>query len=87
MLNKDMSSGGNLGENVVVYNQANKEVIIICNHQRKSRMMRLNEKIEEPKCVVEELETDLGRVRKGKRPLKGSDGKSNENLNHETQYY
>ncbi|CAI9279853.1 unnamed protein product [Lactuca saligna] len=89
MLNKDMSSGGNLAENVVVYNQANKEVAIICNHQRSvskshsAQMMRLNEKIEELKGVVEELETDLGRARKGKPPLKGSDGKLKRNMNPE----
>ncbi|KAK9051819.1 hypothetical protein SSX86_028447 [Deinandra increscens subsp. villosa] len=88
MLNKGMK-GGNVAENVVVYNQANKEVAIICNHQRSvskshsAQMMRLNEKIEELKGVIEELETDLARAKKGKPPLKGSDGKSKRNMNPE----
>ncbi|KAI3745374.1 hypothetical protein L1987_58485 [Smallanthus sonchifolius] len=88
MLNKGMK-GGNVAENVVVYNQANKEVAIICNHQRSvskshtAQMMRLNGKIEELKGVLEELETDLARAKKGKPPLKGSDGKLKRNMNPE----
>ncbi|KAI3795708.1 hypothetical protein L1987_38365 [Smallanthus sonchifolius] len=88
MLNKGMK-GGNVAENVVVYNQANKEVAIICNHQRSvskshsAQMMRLNGKIEELKGVIEELETDLARAKKGKPPLKGSDGKLKRNMNPE----
>ncbi|XP_024987242.1 DNA topoisomerase 1 alpha-like [Cynara cardunculus var. scolymus] len=88
MLNRDMK-GGNVAENLVVYNQANKEVAIICNHQRtvskshSAQMTRLNEKIEELKGVVEELETDLARAKKGKPPLKGSDGKTKRNMNPE----
>ncbi|KAJ0443303.1 putative DNA topoisomerase [Helianthus annuus] len=88
MLSKG-ATGGNVAENVVVYNQANKEVAIICNHQRSvskshtAQMMRLNEKIEELKGVLEELETDLARAKKGKPPLKGSDGKIKRNMNPE----
>ncbi|KAM0049065.1 putative DNA topoisomerase [Helianthus debilis subsp. tardiflorus] len=88
MLSKG-TTGGNVAENVVVYNQANKEVAIICNHQRSvskshtAQMMRLNEKIEELKGVLEELETDLARAKKGKPPLKGSDGKIKRNMNPE----
>ncbi|KAL8228276.1 hypothetical protein R6Q57_015860 [Mikania cordata] len=88
MLNKGMK-GGNVAENVVVYNQANKEVAIICNHQRSvskshsAQMTRLNEKIEELKGVLKELETDLARAKKGKPPLKGSDGKFRRNMNPE----
>ncbi|KAJ9562919.1 hypothetical protein OSB04_008079 [Centaurea solstitialis] len=88
MLNRDMK-GGNVAENLVVYNQANKEVAIICNHQRtvskshSAQMTRLNEKIEELKGVVEELEIDLARAKKGKPPLKGSDGKMKRNMNPE----
>ncbi|KAI7751046.1 hypothetical protein M8C21_032066, partial [Ambrosia artemisiifolia] len=88
MLNKGIK-GGNVAENVVVYNQANKEVAIICNHQRSvskshtAQMMRLNEKIDELKGVLEELETDLARAKKGKPPLKGSDGKMKRNMNPE----
>ncbi|XP_076900366.1 DNA topoisomerase 1 beta-like [Bidens hawaiensis] len=88
MLNKGLK-GGNVAENVVIYNQANKEVAIICNHQRSvskshsAQMTRLNEKIEELKGVLEELETDLARAKKGKPPLKGSDGKIKRNMNPE----
>ncbi|GKE24578.1 DNA topoisomerase 1 alpha-like protein, partial [Tanacetum coccineum] len=88
MLNKGMK-GESVAENVVVYNQANKQVAIICNHQRsvsKShglQMTRLNEKIDELKALIEELETDLARAKKGKPPLKGSDGKAKRNLNPE----
>ncbi|XP_076902508.1 DNA topoisomerase 1-like [Bidens hawaiensis] len=87
-LNKGLK-GGNVAENVVIHNQANKEVAIICNHQRSvskshsAQMTRLNEKIEELKGVLEELETDLARAKKGKPPLKGSDGKIKRNMNPE----
>ncbi|KAI3765206.1 hypothetical protein L2E82_15234 [Cichorium intybus] len=89
MLNRDTKGGGNIAENVVVYNQANKEVAIICNHQRSvskshsAQMMKLNEKIEELKGVVGELEIDMARAKKGKPPLKGSDGKPKRNMNPE----
>ncbi|KAG6418880.1 hypothetical protein SASPL_121086 [Salvia splendens] len=66
---------------------AEKVVAIICNHQRtvskshSAQMTRLNEKIDELKGVLEELRTDLARVKKGKPPLMRSDGKSKRNLN------
>ncbi|XP_041990284.1 DNA topoisomerase 1 alpha-like isoform X2 [Salvia splendens] len=81
------TKGGEVAEKVVVYQHANKEVAIICNHQRtvskshSAQMTRLNEKIDELKGVLEELRTDLARVKKGKPPLMRSDGKSKRNLN------
>lgn len=85
MLSRE-TKGGDVAAKVVVYQHANKEVAIICNHQRtvsKSQMLRLNEKINELKALLEELEEDLTRVNKGKPPLKNSDGKPKRNLNPE----
>ncbi|KAL8214718.1 hypothetical protein R6Q57_004167 [Mikania cordata] len=88
MLSRE-TKGRDVAENVVVYQHANKEVAIICNHQRSvskshsAQMTRLNEKIDELKDVVKELETDLARAKKGKPPLKSSDGKPKRNLNPE----
>nr|P93119.1 RecName: Full=DNA topoisomerase 1; AltName: Full=DNA topoisomerase I [Daucus carota]AAB41401.1 topoisomerase I [Daucus carota] len=81
------TKGGDVAEKVVVYQHANKEVAIICNHQRtvskshSAQMVRLNEKIEELKGLLKELQEDLTRVNKGKPPLKNSDGKPKRNLN------
>ncbi|KAI5674743.1 hypothetical protein M9H77_15107 [Catharanthus roseus] len=91
MLSRE-TKGGDVAEKVVVYQHANKEVAIICNHQRtvskshSAQMLRLNEKIEELKAVVEELKSDLSRVKKGKPPLKSknADGKPKRNLNPES---
>ncbi|KAJ4772185.1 DNA topoisomerase 1 [Rhynchospora pubera] len=75
-----------LPEKVAVYQGANKEVAIICNHQRsvskshEAQMSRLNEKIDELKAQREELEEDLSRAKKGKPPLKDKDGKQKRNL-------
>ncbi|PIN13662.1 DNA topoisomerase I [Handroanthus impetiginosus] len=86
MLSRE-TKGGDVAEKVVVYQLANKEVAIICNHQRtvskshSAQMLRLNEKIEELKGVLEELQTDLARAKKGKPPLKNADGKPKRNLN------
>ncbi|CAN1790384.1 DNA topoisomerase 1 beta [Linum perenne] len=80
---------GDVAEKVVVYQKANKQVAIICNHQRTvskshdSQMMRLTERIDTAKKEVEELKIDLERSRKGKPPLKGADGKQKRNLNPE----
>ncbi|KAL6549677.1 hypothetical protein OROHE_008408 [Orobanche hederae] len=85
MLSKE-TKGGDVAENVVVYQHANKKVAIICNHQRavskshSSQMLRLNERIEEVKGVLEDLQTDLSRVKKGKPP-QSADGKTRRNLN------
>ncbi|CAN4109951.1 unnamed protein product [Withania somnifera] len=84
-----LTKGGELAEKVAVYNVANKEVAIICNHQRsvsKShsvQILKLNEKIDELKALVEEFKVDLARAKKGKPPVKGGDGKTKRNLTPE----
>ncbi|KAK9097528.1 hypothetical protein Sjap_023025 [Stephania japonica] len=89
MLNRE-TKGGDVAEKIVVYQHANKEVAIICNHQRSvskshdAQMSRLNEKIDELKALLDELKTDLARAKKGKPPLKGADGKPKKNLNPES---
>ncbi|CAH1439981.1 unnamed protein product [Lactuca virosa] len=85
------TKGGDVTQNLVVYQHANKEVAIICNHQRtvskshSAQMTRLNEKIDELKGVIKELESDLARAKKGKPPSNknGPDGKPKRNLNPE----
>ncbi|GLT50932.1 hypothetical protein SLA2020_243870 [Shorea laevis] len=80
---------GDAAEKIVVYQHANKEVAIICNHQRSiskshsAQMSRLTEKIEELKGVLKGLKIDLDRAKKGKPPLKDSDGKQKRNLTPE----
>ncbi|XP_050219344.1 DNA topoisomerase 1 alpha-like [Mercurialis annua] len=72
---------GDVAENVVIYQKANKEVAIICNHQRTiskthgAQMSKLIEKIDELKDIVKDLKTDLDRAKKGRAPLKDTDGK------------
>ncbi|XP_052883948.1 DNA topoisomerase 1 beta-like isoform X1 [Gossypium arboreum] len=88
MLNKE-TKDGDVAEKVVIYQRANKEVAIICNHQRSiskshsAQMSRLTEKINELKGLVKELKTDLDRAKKGKPPLKDADGKQKRNLTPE----
>ncbi|KAK7312132.1 hypothetical protein VNO77_35760 [Canavalia gladiata] len=88
MLNKE-TKDGDVGEKIVVYQHANKQVAIICNHQRTvskshvAQMSRLTEKIDELQAVLKELKTDLDRARKGKPPSKSSDGKRKKNLTPE----
>lgn len=85
MLNKE-TKDGTLSEKVAVYQVANKEVAIICNHQRSvskthdAQMSRLNEKIDELKSQRQELKEDLSRAKKGKPPLKDKEGKPKRNL-------
>ncbi|KDP39213.1 hypothetical protein JCGZ_00970 [Jatropha curcas] len=85
-LYEETEDGGDLAEKVIIYNRANKEVAIICNHQRTiskshdAQMSKLTEKIEELKSTIKELKTDLDRAKKGKPPLKGPDGKQKRNL-------
>lgn len=85
MLSRD-TKDGEVAEKVVVYQRANKEVAIICNHQRSiskthaAQMTRLQEKIDELQDNMKELKVDLDRSRKGKPPLKGADGKQKRNL-------
>ncbi|XP_072969497.1 DNA topoisomerase 1 alpha-like [Typha angustifolia] len=88
ILNKETKEG-TLPEKIAVYQRANKEVAIICNHQRsvskshESQMSRLNEKIDELKAQRDELRVDLSRARKGKPPLKDKEGKTKKNLSPE----
>ncbi|CAL5207979.1 unnamed protein product [Lathyrus oleraceus] len=88
MLNKE-TKDGDLAEKIVVYQHANKQVAIICNHQRSvskshsAQISKLNEKIDELQALMKELKTDLDRARKGKPPLKSSDGKNKRNLTPE----
>ncbi|KAG2398171.1 DNA topoisomerase 1 beta [Vigna angularis] len=88
MLNQE-TKDGDVGEKIVVYQHANKQVAIICNHQRSvskshdAQMSKLTEKIDELQAVLKELKTDLDRARKGKPPLKSSDGKTKKNLTPE----
>uniref|UniRef100_A0A2P2LZ50 DNA topoisomerase I n=1 Tax=Rhizophora mucronata TaxID=61149 RepID=A0A2P2LZ50_RHIMU len=80
---------GDLAEKVVVYQQANKQVAIICNHQRTiskshtAQMSRLTEKIEELQVILKDLKIDLDRAKKGKPPLKDAEGKRKRNLTPE----
>ncbi|KEH40981.1 putative DNA topoisomerase [Medicago truncatula] len=75
MLNKD-TKDGDVAEKLLVYNQANKQVAIICNHQRAvskshgTQISKLNEKIDELKALLKELKTDYDRAKKGMAPLK-----------------
>ncbi|XP_030546644.1 DNA topoisomerase 1 alpha-like [Rhodamnia argentea] len=88
MLSRD-TKDGEVAEKVVVYQRANKEVAIICNHQRSiskshvAQMTKLQEKIDELKDNMKELKVDLDRARKGKPPLKDADGKRKRNLTPE----
>ncbi|KAH9652100.1 DNA topoisomerase 1 beta [Citrus sinensis] len=86
MLNKG-TGDGDVAVKIDVYQRANKEVAIICNHQRtvskthSAQMSRLTEKIEDLKGVLKDLRVDLDRAKKGKPPLmKDSDGKRKRNL-------
>ncbi|KAF8712923.1 hypothetical protein HU200_028705 [Digitaria exilis] len=77
---------GTLLEKIAVYQRANKEVAIICNHQRsvskshESQMTRLNEKIDDLKAQRDELKVDLSKAKKGKPLGKDKDGKAKRNL-------
>ncbi|CAA7021126.1 unnamed protein product [Microthlaspi erraticum] len=88
MLSKE-TRDGEVPEKVVVYQQANKEVAIICNHQRTvskshgAQIEKLAVKIEELREQIKELDIDLERAKKGRTPLMGSDGKRKRNLTPE----
>ncbi|XP_010448222.1 PREDICTED: DNA topoisomerase 1 alpha-like [Camelina sativa] len=80
---------GDVKQKVVVYQQANKEVAIICNHQRTvskshgAQVERLAGKIKDLKEGLKELKTNLERAKKGKAPLEGADGKKTRNITPE----
>ncbi|CAH2069881.1 unnamed protein product [Thlaspi arvense] len=77
----DDNGDGDVNHKIVVYQQANKKVAIICNHQRAvskshgAQIEKLAGKIDELKEGLKELETNLKRAKEGKPPLEGSDGK------------
>ncbi|CAK9217975.1 unnamed protein product [Sphagnum troendelagicum] len=83
------TSGDTTIEKIADYQRANKEVAILCNHQRSiskghgAQMERLEGKMTEMEALLEELEVDLDRAKKGKPPLKDSDGKVKKNQNPE----
>lgn len=85
MLNKE-TKDGNVLEKVAVYQIANKEVAIICNHQRtvskshEAQMSRLDVKIDELKVQRKELEVDLSKAKRGKPLGKDADGKLKKNV-------
>ncbi|KAK1304935.1 DNA topoisomerase 1 [Acorus calamus] len=88
MLNME-TKDSSAAEKITVYQKANKEVAIICNHQRSvskshdAQMSRLDEKISDLKAQREDLNVDLGRAKKGKPPLKDAEGKTKRNLSPE----
>ncbi|KAJ7949909.1 DNA topoisomerase 1-like [Quillaja saponaria] len=88
MLNRE-TKGGDVADKIVVYQIANKQVAIICNHQRtvskshSAQMSRLTEKIDDLEGVLKELKTDLDRAKKGKPPSKSADGKKKKILTPE----
>ncbi|KAG0579975.1 hypothetical protein KC19_4G139400 [Ceratodon purpureus] len=83
------TNGETTVEKIADYQRANKEVAILCNHQRSvskghgAQMERLEGKIAELEELIDELETDLDRAKKGKPPLKDSEGKVKRNQNPE----
>ncbi|AES74044.2 DNA topoisomerase type I [Medicago truncatula] len=87
MLNKE-TKDGDVAEKRDVYQHANKQGAIICNHQRSvsknhsAQISKLNEKIVELQAFLRELKIDLKKARKEKSPLTSSDGKKR-NLNPE----
>ncbi|KAH7307243.1 hypothetical protein KP509_22G051300 [Ceratopteris richardii] len=81
------TDGKLLAERVAAYQRANKEVAILCNHQRTvskshgAQMERLETKLNELNDLVDELEKDLERAKQGKPPLKDADGNPKKNQN------
>ncbi|KAL0729051.1 hypothetical protein Bca4012_025144 [Brassica carinata] len=84
-LNEKMGAG-DVNQKVVVYQQANKKVAIICNHQRavskshSAQIEKLDAKLKELQNGLKELKSNLKRAKEGKPPLEGSDGKKPRNL-------
>ncbi|KAI5055029.1 hypothetical protein GOP47_0030174 [Adiantum capillus-veneris] len=83
------TDGQTVPEKIVSYQKANKEVAILCNHQRSvskshgAQMERLEGKMAELEDLLKELRVDLDRAKKGKPPLKDADGKPKRNQNPE----
>eukprot|EP00249_Psilotum_nudum_P024550 c29215_g1_i2 orf=419-2845(+) len=81
--------GSNVPEKVASYQTANKEVAVLCNHQRSvskshgAQMERLEGRMAELEDLLQELNVDLDRAKKGKPPLTDADGKTKRNQNPE----
>ncbi|CAM0902192.1 unnamed protein product [Alopecurus aequalis] len=88
ILNRE-TEDGTLLEKITVYQRANKQVAIICNHQRAvpkshdSQITKLEEKIDELKALRDGLKVDLQKVKKGKPLGDNEDGKRKRNLTPE----
>ncbi|XP_037474752.1 DNA topoisomerase 1 beta-like [Triticum dicoccoides] len=85
----EQTKDGSLLEKINVYSRANKQVAIICNHQRAfpkshdSQMTKLNEKIDELKAQRDEWKADLVRAKKRKPLASDEDGKRKRKLTPE----
>lgn len=83
------TTGSIAPEKIADYQRANKEVAILCNHQRSvskthgAQMERLEGKMAELQSLIKELQIDLNRARKGKPPLNDAEGKPKKNLSPE----
>nr|VDD49819.1 unnamed protein product [Brassica oleracea] len=88
-LRRETKDGVDINQKKIVYDQANKEVAIICNHQRAvtkshgAQVKKLKDKIDELKEGLKQLKTNLKRAKKGEAPLEGSDGKKTRNISPE----
>ncbi|KAL0835154.1 hypothetical protein Bca101_087043 [Brassica carinata] len=88
-LRRETKDGVDINQKKIVYDQANKEVAIICNHQRAvtkshgAQVKKLKDKIDELKEGLKQLKTNLKRAKKGEAPLEGSDGKKTRNITPE----
>ncbi|KAM0866765.1 hypothetical protein ACQ4PT_042433 [Festuca glaucescens] len=80
ILNKE-TKDGNLFEKYTVYQRANREVAIICNHQHAvpkshdSQITKLNEKIDQLKAQRDKLEVEMNKAKKLKARRNTKDGK------------
>ncbi|KAM0883389.1 hypothetical protein ACQ4PT_031659 [Festuca glaucescens] len=85
ILNKE-TKDGTLLEKHNVYQRANKEVAIICNHQRAvpksydSQITKLNEQIDQLKASSDKLKVELKKAKKGKPRGGTKDGKRKRKL-------
>eukprot|EP00250_Pteridium_aquilinum_P014105 c21783_g1_i1 orf=141-2135(+) len=81
------TDGHLISEKVAAYQRANKEVAILCNHQRSvskshgAQMEKLESKFAELSELLDELQKDLERAKKGKPPAKDADGNPKRNQN------
>eukprot|EP00850_Spirogloea_muscicola_P022991 SM000322S12508 [mRNA] locus=s322:25149:29542:- [translate_table: standard] len=84
------TDGGSLAERLASYQRANKEVAILCNHQRTvskshgSQMEKLAGKTSELQNLLAELEVDLERAKKGKPPLQKPGGTPKKSMSVES---